>query len=498
MHALFLLHRYLGIALGVLISIWCLSGFVMMYVRYPELTREEALAGLAPVDFTACCAPRESALARFGRIDAFRIEMFAGEPVVRVESSDGRTATLSASTGQAAAPIDAELAGMAALGFLERSGIAGRIVDADRIRDDQWTVSGTFDRHRPLYRFRAGDRSDTEIYVSRRTGEVVQQSNGHERFWNWFGAVAHWIYPTVLRRHPAAWHYTVVLTSAVGVFLIATGVWIGCRQLRARRNGRRSPYRGAALWHHYGGLIFGVLALTWTFSGLMSMDPLGLLGGDGAGAERRLFAGVDLDGRRLADVLRELEGARLPPDTVRIESAPFDGELALLAWQSTGSFVRLLAPSMRVTPLSIPRLRRAAELLQSERHPVVSAALIDHPDRYYFGHHQQVQLPIFRIVSGDAESTRYYVHPGTGQLLLEVDGGARWFRWLFAALHRGDFARLIRQRPIWDIVMLVLLSGMTVLTLTGTYMGIVRLRRSRAAARRFRRPVGKVHFTSYH
>lgn len=484
MRALFLLHRYLGIALGVLISAWCLSGFVMMYVRYPALTQEEALAGLAPLDFTACCAPAPSALARFGPIDAFRIEMFADVAVVRIELPDGRTAMLSSSTGQPVAPIDAELAGMAARGFLQRSGITRRIMDSERIRDDQWTVSGTFDRHRPLYRFRAGDPFDTEIYVSGRTGEIVQQSNGHERFWNWFGAVTHWTYPTILRRHPRAWHYTVVLTSAIGVFLIATGIWIGCRQLRARQSSRRSPYRGAALWHHYGGLVFGVLALTWTFSGLMSMDPLGMTGGDGAAAERRLSAGVDLDGRRVADVLRALKAAPLPPDTVRIESAPFDGELALLAWQSRGSFVRLLAPSMRVVPLPAPQLQRAAELLEPERRVPVSAALIDLPDRYYFGHHQRVQLPVYRIVSGDLEATRYYVHPETGQLLLEVDGAARWYRWLFAALHRGDFARLFRTRPVWDIVMLALLTGVTVLTLTGTYMGIVRLKRWRRQPRR--------------
>ena len=492
MRALFLLHRWLGIALGVLVSAWCLSGFVMMYVRYPALTQEEALAGLAPLDFAPCCAPGPSALAGYGAIDAFRIEMLAGEAVVRIESPDGRTAALSLSTGQVIAPIDAEIAETAALGFLRRSGIAHRITDAARIHDDQWTVSGSFDRHRPLYRFNAGDSLDTEIYVSGRSGEIVQQSNGRERLWNWFGAVTHWIYPTVLRRHPAAWHYTVVLTSAIGLFLIATGIWIGCRQLHARRNCRRSPYRGIALWHHYGGLFFGLLALTWTFSGLMSMDPFRMAGGNRDEAERRLIAGVDLDGRRLAEVLRGLKNARLAPDTVRIESAPFDEQLALLAWQSSGSFVRLLAPSMRIAPLSTPQLRKAAELLVPERHLPVSAALIDQPDRYYFGHHQNVQLPVYRVVSGDSEATRYYVHPETGQLLLEIDGAARWYRWLFEALHRGDFAQLVRTRPVWDIFMLALLTGVTFLALTGTYMGIIRLRRSDRSVRRLGRPLGKV------
>ena len=52
---LFLLHRYLGIALGLLISLWCLSGFVMMYVQFPDLSREEQLLGLNDLDLTTCC-----------------------------------------------------------------------------------------------------------------------------------------------------------------------------------------------------------------------------------------------------------------------------------------------------------------------------------------------------------------------------------------------------------------------------------------------------------
>ena len=38
---LLLVHRYLGIAFGVIVALWCLSGFVMMYVQYPDLNEGE-------------------------------------------------------------------------------------------------------------------------------------------------------------------------------------------------------------------------------------------------------------------------------------------------------------------------------------------------------------------------------------------------------------------------------------------------------------------------
>ena len=40
---LIVLHRYLGVAVGLVMTVWCLSGFVMMYSGYPCLTEAERL-----------------------------------------------------------------------------------------------------------------------------------------------------------------------------------------------------------------------------------------------------------------------------------------------------------------------------------------------------------------------------------------------------------------------------------------------------------------------
>ena len=52
---LFLTHRYLGIAMGLVITLWCLSGSVMMYVQYPDLNDQEQLTGLETLNFSTCC-----------------------------------------------------------------------------------------------------------------------------------------------------------------------------------------------------------------------------------------------------------------------------------------------------------------------------------------------------------------------------------------------------------------------------------------------------------
>lgn len=476
MRVLLALHRYLGIAFGMLLAVWCLSGFVMMYVRYPELTAEEEARGLAPLDIAGCCHLEASQLPLTEAVESFRLEMLNGEPILRISPEAGPASVIRLRSGETVAAIDADTARRAARDFLVRSGATGAPRGGKRLERDQWTVSGGFDRHRPLYRFRADDVAGTEIYVSGATGEVVQQSTAHERFWNWPGSVAHWLYPTLLRRYPAAWRYMIIVTSAAGVVLVAIGIYVGYRRYRPRP-GRNSPYRGLALWHHYSGLLFGVLCLTWTLSGLLSVNPMGLLESDAGIAERPLLLGTRFEASQIAQMVRALAGADLPPDTVRIESASLAAELAVIATRANGHKVRLAAPSLQ--PLALPQatLRAAAAVLASGSGGLESAEMIHSEDRYYFGHHRRVPLPVYRVILNDAERTRYYLDPQTGRLLLVVDGARRWYRWLFEALHRGDFAHWVRQRPVWDAFMLTLLAGATVSSVTGAYMGLRRLTR---------------------
>jgi hypothetical protein len=55
MRLLILLHRYVGLYIGIIIVLWCLSGIVMMYVQYPEYSRTEQLVDLQPLELSRCC-----------------------------------------------------------------------------------------------------------------------------------------------------------------------------------------------------------------------------------------------------------------------------------------------------------------------------------------------------------------------------------------------------------------------------------------------------------
>ena len=56
---------------------------------------------------------------------------------------------------------------------------------------------------------------------------------------------------------------------------VVIGVWMYSPSKRYRYAGAPTsiPYRGQKRWHTVLGLIFGVAAATWAFSGMLSMDP---------------------------------------------------------------------------------------------------------------------------------------------------------------------------------------------------------------------------------
>src|SRR5262245_16316314 len=89
----------------------------------------------------------------------------------------------------------------------ERS--ATREIDAARgaelIDYDQWTVAGDFDSDRPLFRYALNGSAGTEIYVSSGSGKIVLTTTRDQRLANYPGSIAHWLYPTELRRHREAW-----------------------------------------------------------------------------------------------------------------------------------------------------------------------------------------------------------------------------------------------------------------------------------------------------
>jgi len=168
-----------------------------------------------------------------------------------------------------------------------------------------------------------------------------------------------------------------------------------------------------------------------------------------------------------------------PPDAVSLATARLDGKLYWLATGPDGTVTRLDAAGI-AAPLPESELAATAARIAGQN-GIAAQGMMTEEDAYYFSHHDHERLPVYRVILSDDESTRYYLDPRSGALLLRADANGRWHRWLFEGLHRMDFAASLRARPVWDIVMIVLMLGGLAVGTTGVYLAIRRIRRDLAA-----------------
>jgi hypothetical protein len=140
----------------------------------------------------------------------------------------------------------------------------------------------------------------------------------------------------------------------------------------------------------------------------------------------------------------------------------FAGEFAWIAWNSVDE-------AQRTGEALNDEVLRSHTAAARPQVPIKSIDELSEPDAYYYSHHEVRTFPVLRIHYEDGE--RLYLDTVSGDLVSAVDSDRRWSRWLFLALHRGDFAAWARQRPVWDIFMLILMAGVTVGSGTGAYLG---------------------------
>jgi len=484
-------HRYLGVALALLMLIWFLSGIVMMYVPYPQRSETERVSALPQISWAACCDFTGIGLSDNDALAHAQLENVAGRPILRIRRPFHPYIIADLQQGQALdiGEGDARQIGSdSAARILE----GANILSAEMIDYDQWTVGDNGAGRRPVYRLAFDDPATTRLYVSAITGEVIVWTTRAQRFGNWFGAIPHWLYFSALRSNGPLWIQIIIWTSMLGIFLTVIGLYLGIMRFRVSKTGRLTPYAGWFYWHHLIGLVFGIVTLTWVASGLFSLNPWGFLESHPDNAVERL-AGPEQSWSSIRSSLEAIEAS--PMDgLVSLTTQPFDGRLFWLARFEDGRVLRL-DENGNVRNASSDELTAAARLLAGEN-AIESASLSEAEDSYYFqfqgfAEREPLILPVYRVIVEDDEHTSYYLDPSNTRLLARFDSARRGYRWLFEGLHRIDFFAWLRIRPLWDFIVLFLMIGGTAGVGTGFYLALRRIRLDVSEAFRRRTPARK-------
>jgi hypothetical protein len=538
-------HRWLGIAGGVLFVAWFFSGVVMMYARMPGMANEERLARAAALDLsTATVSPIDAARAAFLvdedassraeltrpgtettaqklaaeiSVDRVKVGMIGNRPAYRFGTGRNETIVF-ADTAAIFEPIGRDEAEVIARRYAP--GYSGLVrYDGYVTEPDQWTLQAR--GLMPMHRFALDDADDTRLYVSAQSGDVVLRTTARERFWAYLGPVTHWVYFTPLRRNGPLWSEFIIWSSLIGCVMCVTGlVWGLWRyspgsRFRLKRVPSQSPYSGMLKWHHYAGLLFGVITTTWTYSGLLSMGPFNWFSSPGiTAAQRDVFTGgplrlesITLDDVRAAtaaigasfetrdeDSLKELEIMQFRGEPFWLGyRAPSSQEAA--QWMHTGLLPRAPRPRLEQRYVSAvnpesgtfarfdePRFGDGTllELARAAMPDVAvdNASWLNEYDAHYYDLRGARPLPVLRVQYADADRTWLYVDPARGAIVQRTDDTRRLRRWLYQGLHSLDFPALYYKRPLWDIVVIGLSIGGIALSATTLLPAWRRLRRN--------------------
>ena len=512
-------HRWLGIPLSAVFVLWFASGIVMMYAGgMPQLAPETRLERLPPLDLEAVRLTPAEAAERAGLVyvpDRVTLVTVLGRPAYRFDDRF-LAVTVFADDGAVLEPGDAERSREIAARFLD--------VPVERVRyertvsePDQWTL--TLARDLPLHKLAVDDGAGTEVYVSPTRAEVRLVTTARTRALAWAGTIPHWFYVTPLRVNQPLWYWTVVVLSGLGCVVVALGLVLGVVQFRPTKPfdfWQSIRYRGWMRWHYVLGVVFGVFALTWVFSGLLSMEPFDWTRSRSFELERTALAGGPLELERFPpfdarrwDALRG-EGALKEIELARILDEPYyvvrySGEAPVHA----GKRERLHQPYRVGGRERSERLivaadtLRAAEPFDADRLvaalagvlpdvPVAEHTLLHEYDSYYYSRGGRAPLPVLRVKLADPLETWVYVDPAAGEILAEVNRHNRVERWLYNGLHSLDFAFWYDKRPLWDLGVIVLSLGGLAGSAIGLWLGLKRLRRdaARLLARRRARVAG--------
>ena len=79
-----------------------------------------------------------------------------------------------------------------------------------------------------------------------------------------------------------------------------------------------------------------------------------------------------------------------------------------------------------------------------------------------------------RIELSDPAKTWLHIDNRSGEILMVMDSSRRVYRWLYNGLHSLDFPGLSNSRPLWDVLMIVLLSAGFMASMTGVVLGVRR------------------------
>ena len=470
---LFSLHKILGRLLCVLFLTWFLSGFVMIYHRFPwahqiKIEKQQVICGNLP-DIENVV----SSLPDTARIQWISLDMHFDRPAFYF---DGMSVppNLYADTFQPLEDIND-----AAIEKTVVQWCQSPVLRVDTLRKlDQWIPFGNLKRELPVYKYTFADNEKHELYIASQSGNVLQYTDKNQRLWAWLGIIPHRLYFYQIRQNDLLWINFSKWISGITCIMCLSGMLLGLQLYwRNQRKGFASPYKKRwHYWHHVSGLIFGIFAITFSFSGMMSVAnlPDWLIKKPKVQQETAQqishheddyflsLAGFALDYRK---VVEDTEGIK------RIEWKKYQN-LPYYRIEINNKTIHIDASyshGIRPFVMTEDMVRKNMRQMNIDSANYTLELITEYDNDYFARKKNGAPLPLYRVVVDDEMHTRHYYNPET-LTHFQMDDNTRLRRFLFGGLHMLNIKPLTDRPVLWNIVMFILLNGGSFLSLTGVVL----------------------------
>ncbi len=465
-------HRILGTILSLFVLMWFLSGMVMLYHDFPRVG-DKALPYMDAL-------PAESAdslsLLYRNKLQGLTLRVHDGQPVYALSLQGGEREIRHAHTLTPIQPVTSREE--ARRNATKWGNISAESVLKDRL--DTWVPLPRHRDHLPIYRFEIDDESESYLYFSSKTGELLQAVSAEERFWSYLGPIPHYLYIWQLRQNASLWVRVIVWIAGAGAVMCLSGIVIGVTmyvKVWRRKLRFASPYKKpySLKWHHIFGFFFGLFIFTFLLSGALSFgnlpDFLRKKVHDtelrGALIHQEAFAPDSILLSDLQALLSSHSGEVKQIDVCRFGDAYYyccafaDGH-RYLSVDESGEIVPHLISEEEVRDYLTPRIPYPFTIEKIERY-----------DDYYTGRKKNLpELPAYKVSIDDKDAHRLYVQPMSGRMQA-YNASSHAASWIYPKLHNFRMGSLLtNNNTLRLIIVWILLIGGTVVNFTGVQLSI--------------------------
>lgn len=471
-------HRLIGTILALFFLMWFVSGFVLMFHKYPRLSSDKAFSHFNSIQSPVQEIDVIDSLINSQSLESASLKIFNNKASWFLKEKKQNVIIDAVNLNE----INQRTIPYSSLSSFISSWNPAPI---NRIKEmkqlDIWLPYSRYKKHLPIYKIYFDDKDKSQLYLSSFDGSALQYTTSKQRFWAYLGGIPHWLYIGKLRENKASWSKVVAWISGIGALMCLSGIILGVQtytKVYKKRKRWKTPYRKWSYkWHHILGFVFGFFVFAYVLSGFFTVvnmpEWIVPVKEDNVLKKIRKQKPIQLEDFKI-DINKVI--AKYQDEHINSIDLEYFGDIPIYRLNSLSGDKYFRACSDDVVELTLNEsdIQNLVEKRLNIKNPDIT--FMDEFDSYYVGLTQRMALPVYKVNLNNADKGTLYIQPGTGYIRY-FDNNRRVKKWIYPAFHSYRTKFMVEHPTIRRWVLYITLLGGTIVSLTGVILGFKYLRR---------------------